>query len=151
MLAAAATHAGASGKRANVGEVSKAVSGSEDATYSPGGLARPPKTEDGRDLVYMEVMFVTALRENRPARLYSLWPRLTMSPDASASNYYGSSAQVRDAMITVLGQLVQIDWPGESHLDVGLASQLAKDNVNRALGSVKLDAIDFVHIEVQIY
>lgn len=140
-----------SGKRANVSEVSKNVSGGEEGTYGPTNLPRPPATEDGRDLVYLEVMFITALRDNRPARTYSLWPRLTMSPDASASNYYRNSAHVRDAMITALAQVAQIDWPGESKLDVGLASQLTKETVNRALGGVQLDAIDFLHIEVQAF
>jgi len=140
-----------SGKRANVSAVSDSVGGDDGATYGPAALPRPPKTEDGRDLVYMDVLFVTALRDNRPVRLYSFWPRLTMSSDASASNYYRSSAHVHDAMITALAQVAQIDWPGESLMDVGLASQLSKDTVNRALGGAKLDAIDFLYIEVQAF
>lgn len=140
-----------SGKRANVSDVSKAVNRGEGGTYGPTNLPRPPATEDGRDLVYLDVVFITALRDNRPARLYSFWPRLTMATDASATDYYRNSAHVQDAMITALAQVAQIDWPGESKLDVGLASQLSKDTVNRALGGVPLDAIDFLHIEVQVF
>ena len=150
-FAFAAADAAAQGKRANVGEVSKSFRGDSSGAYGPTNLPRPPETEDGRDYVYLEVVFITAVRDRRPARTYSFWPRITMSEGVNGTEFWRARQRVRDAMVLALAEIVQVDWGGEAQLDATLAAQLARRNADAALGGGKVDAIEFLHIEVQVF
>lgn len=151
LLATAVDADVAQGQRANIGDVAKSVRGEATQPYGPTDLPRQPESEDGRSYVYMEVIFVSAIRDRRPARTYSFWPRLTMSEDASTSNFWRARARVRDAMLMALTEIVQVDWGGEAQLDSDLAEQFARRNADAAMGGGKLDAIDFLHIEVEVF
>lgn len=150
-LASAPAFGQGAGKRADVGDVSKAVGGDTSKYYGPIDLPRPPQTDDGRDLVYMDPVFVTAIRRRRPARTYTFWPRLTMTKDATSSNFFRARALVRDAMMVSLAQIAQIDWPGDTKFDAPLASRAARQRVDLVLGGGKVDAIDFLYIQVQMF
>jgi|GEM_PF-2499558 len=150
-LSSAPADAQRQGKRASVQEVTKAVRGESQKEFGPTNLPRPPETEDGREYVYLEVIFVTAIRDRRPARTYSFWPRLTMSKDAPSDAYWRGLPRVRDAMTLALAEVTQIDWPGPTQLDAALASRLAQKRADAAMGGGVVDEIEFLHIEVQNY
>lgn len=139
------------GRRADVAEVAKAVSGDNKKYFGPTNLPRPPFTEDGRHLVYMDPVFVSAIRGRRPVRTYTFWPRLTMSDGADQSDFFSKRAHVRDAVMLALAQIAQIDWPGETMFDAALASRASKARIAGTLGDGNVDAIDFLFIDVQVF
>lgn len=138
-------------KRARVQDVSKAVRGEEDVPTGPAGIPRPPKSEDGRDYVYLDAVYVTAIRERRAARTYTMWPRVTVPEDGRATDIDRAEHRIRDALVAALTEVAQIDWPGPSKIDLGVASELAKARVVAVLGKGKVDALDFIHVEVQLF
>lgn len=150
-LTALPAFAQGSGRRADVGEVSKAIGGDTKKYYGPTDLPRPPFAEDGREFVYLDPVFVTAIRGRRPARTYSFWPRITMSKESPSSNFFRQRSMVRDALMLALAQIAQIDWPGEIMFDAALASRAAQARIDQALGGGKIDAIDFLYIDVQVF
>ncbi len=133
-----------------MGDVAKSVRG-ESTPYGPTDMPRPAESEDGRAYIYMEVLFVSAIRDRRPARTYSFWPRLTMSEDGATSDFWRARARVRDAMLMALAEIAQVDWAGEAQFDARLAEQFARRNADAAMGGGKLDAIDFLYIEVEVF
>jgi len=139
------------GKRASTEDVSRAVRGDAQQPYGPTNLPRPEETEDGRAYIYMEVVFVTAVRDRRPARVYSFWPRITMAKDAPSAAFRKGLPIMRDALTLALAEVTQIDWPGELQLDAALASQAARERADAALGGGVVDEVEFMHIEVQAY
>jgi len=139
------------GQRASVQDVSKAVRGEETAPIGPGGVPQPPKAEDGRDYVYLDVVRVTAIRERRAARTYAVWPRITVAKEHDPAVFAAAAPRLMDALVTTLSEMAQVDWPGEARMDLSLAAELAKTQAEAIVGAGELDALDFVHVEVQIF
>jgi hypothetical protein len=150
MLFAAPTDA-QQGKRANVTEVSKEVRGESEGPVGPGGMPRPDKTEDGREFYYMDAVYVTAIRDFIPARKYTLWTRMILAEDKKDAEIDEVRPLIRDALITALSDMVQIDWGGDAEIDSDIASQIAKDRVESIVGEGVVDALDFQRIEVQVF
>lgn len=139
------------GGRASVTDVSKEVRGESEGPVGPGGLPRPDKTEDGREFYYLEALYVTAIRDFLPARKYTLYTRMILAEDRKDEEIDAVRPFVRDALITALSDMVQIDWGGDAELDTDIASQIAKDQVISIVGEGVVDALDFQRIEVQVF
>lgn len=139
------------GKRASVTDVSKEVRGEGTGPLGPGGMPRPDKTEDGRDYYYFEAVYVTAIRDYLPARKYTLWTRLILAEEKTDADIDEVKPQIRDALITALSDMVQIDWGGDAEFDTDMASQIAMDQIQSIVGEGAIDALDFPLIEVQVF
>ncbi|MGZ0190044.1 MAG: hypothetical protein ACKVH0_18910 [Alphaproteobacteria bacterium] len=139
------------GKRASITDVSKNVRGEDTTPNGPNGFPQPPKAEDGRDYVYLGVVHVTAIRNRRAARSYGVWPRFTLPEGSSPDDLLAVEVIIQDTLVSSLTEIAQIDWPGAAKLDTAIAAQLAKQRVDAILGKDKIDALDFVHVEVQVF
>lgn len=142
---------GQQGKRATLRDVTDVIKGEELRGYGPADLPRPPFSDDGRPLIYLNPVFVTAVRDRRPARTYSFWARLTLAKDAPDDLLTRKLPMIRDAMALALSDITQVDWPGDARIDLAVASSFAQERVDAAVGGGVLDAIDFLHIEVQVF
>lgn len=139
------------GKRADVRDVSGAVRGEQVRGYGPSNLPRTPRSEDGRLYYYLEAVSVTAIRNRLPARSYSFWPRLTLAADAEDDVVEEMLPVVRDAITLALTDIAQVDWAGEARIDPAVAGDFARERIDAVLGGGVLDAVDFLHIEVQVF
>ena len=139
------------GGRASVTDVSKEVRGEGEGPVGPGGLPQPDKTEDGSEFHYLDALYVTAIRDFLPARKYTLYTRMILAEDREDAEIDAVKPYVRDALITALSDMVQIDWGGDAQLDTEIASQIAKARVVSIVGEGVVDALDFQRIEVQVF
>jgi hypothetical protein len=144
------TPAPALAQRASLSEVTKVVRGEEDPATA-GGVELPATAEDGRPYIYLGMMHVTAYRDWRPARTYTLWPRITVPLDGDVGAFSRLEPRIRDAVSAALAEVVQLDWPDESKIDVAIAGQVAKSRVERVVGDGGLDALDFINMQVQVF
>lgn len=139
------------GQRASVTDVTKEVRGEGEGPVGPGGMPRPDKTEDGRDYYYFEAVYITAIRDNLPARKYTLWTRLVLAEEKTDADIDEVKPQIRDALITALSDMVQIDWGGDAEFDTDIASQIAMDQIQSIVREGTVEALDFPLIEVQVF
>ena len=139
------------GERASLSEVSKSVRGEVDVPIGPGGIPQPPAAEDGRPYYYTEIVRLTAIRDFRPVRTYAVWPRLTLPLEGSVSETARKNAAITEAILLALSEVTQVDWPGEAKIDLEVATAYARQRLASVMEDGELDALDFIHIEVQVF
>ena len=99
----------------------------------------------------MNAVYVTAIRDFIPASKYTLWTRMILAEDKKDVEIDAVRPFIRDALITALSDMVQIDWGGDAEIDSDIASEVAKDRIESIVGEGVVDALDFQRIEVQVF
>ena len=99
----------------------------------------------------MDAVYVTAIRDFIPCpQIYAL-DADDLAEDKKDAEIDAVRPFIRDALITALSDMVQIDWGGDAEIDSDIASQIAKDRVESIVGEGVVDALDFQRIEVQVF
>ena len=142
----------AAAQRASVTDISNAVrTDIKTVAAGPSGRQEPVTTVDGREYVYVDAVRITSIRDRRASRSYAVWPRITMAKGANSRHLVASMPRVRDAFVTALNEVTQIDWPGPTKLDTDVAISFIKQRLDRIVGAGAVDAIDFMHVEVRVF